>query len=266
MIKSNKMIREQKDSNLISFVRFRFVPYWPLFALLVVIATVGAFVYLKWAPPVYQAKADLLIKDENKGSSDGKALEELNLFTTKKIVEDEIEVLQSQTLMRQVVRNLDLYAPVTAQGRFKVYPAYSSSPVIIEALGFDSLCKEHNKVFVPLTPFHFDSATATIKTAKGSFPLNQWITWPGTNLVMRFTPNPHYNDGAQGPLSFTVLNPKLVTNGLIGRLNVSSTNKLSSVVTLTLNDEVPHRAEDILNELISVYDHASIDDKNQLAI
>jgi len=266
MIKSNKMIREQKDSNLISFIRYRFVPYWPLFALLLSIATGAAFLYIKWAPPIYQAKADLLIKDENKGSGDGRVLESLNVFSTKKIVEDEIEVLQSQTLVREVVRNLDLYAPVTSQGRFKTYPAYISSPVIVEALGFDSLYKDHNKVFLPTTPFVYDSAHALVKTAAGSFPVGEWFSYPRTSLVLRFLPNPRYSDGANGPLSFMVLNPKLVTNSLIGRLNVASTNKLSSVVTLTLSDEVPRRGEDILNELIDVYDHASINDKNQLAM
>jgi tyrosine-protein kinase Etk/Wzc len=266
MIKSNKMIREQKDSNLISFIRFRFLPYWPLFGLLLVISLAGAVFYLKWADPVYQAKADLLIKDENKGSDDGKAMEALNIFSTKKIVEDEIEVLQSATLVREVVRNLGLYAPVTAKGRFKTYAAYSTSPVMVEAMGYDSLYKEHKKVFLASTPFRYDSATATIKTNAGSFPLGQWVSYPGTSLLLRFNPNPHFSDGAPGPLSFSVLNPKMVTNGLIGRLNVSSTNKLSSVVTLTLSDDVPRRGEDILNELINVYDHASINDKNQLAI
>jgi len=266
MIKSNKMIREQKDSNLISFIRYRFVPYWPLFALLLSIAAGAAFLYIKWAPPIYQAKADLLIKDENKGSGDGRVLESLNVFSTKKIVEDEIEVLQSQTLVREVVRNLDLYAPVTSKGRFKTYPAYISSPVIVEALGFDSLYKDHNKVFLPTTPFVYDSAHALVRTAAGSFPLGQWLSYPNTSLVLRFLPNPRYSDGANGPLSFMVLNPKLVTNSLIGRLNVASANKLSSVVTLTLSDEVPRRGEDILNELIDVYDHASINDKNQLAM
>jgi tyrosine-protein kinase Etk/Wzc len=266
MIKSNKMIREQKDSNLISFIRFRFAPYWPLFALLLVVAVGGAFFYIKWAPPVYQAKADLLIKDENKGSDDGKMLESLNIFTTKKIVEDEIEVLQSQTLMREVVRNLGLYAPITAKGRFKTYPAYASSPVIVEALGFDSLYKDHKKDFVLATPFQYDSARELVKTADGSFPVGQWVTYPGTSLVLRFIPNPRRSDGARGPLSFAVLNPKVVTNELIGKLNVASTNKLSTVVTLTLGDDVPRRGEDILNELIDVYNHASIDDKNQLAM
>src|SRR6202012_5243811 len=148
MIKSNKIIREQKDSNLISFVRYRFVPYWPLFVLLTIIAVTGAFFYLRWAPSIYEAKADLLIKDEKKGSDDGKVMEALNIFSTKKIVEDEIEVLQSQTLMKQVVRNLRLYAPVSEIGRFKTVPAYNPSPIAVEAMGFDSLYKEHQKVFL----------------------------------------------------------------------------------------------------------------------
>jgi capsular exopolysaccharide synthesis family protein len=266
MIKSNKTIREQKDSNLISFIRFRFLPYWPLFGLLVIISVAVAMLYLRWATPTYEAKADLLIKDANKGSGDAQTLASLNIFTTKKIVEDEIEVLQSQTLMREVVRNLHLYAPVWAEGRVKAHLAYSSSPVIIEAMGFDSLYKEHSKMFLGKTAFHFDSATATIRTAAGSFPLDSWVAYPGTSLLLRFSRNPKLSETDNRAKYFMVLSPKMVTNSLIGKLSVTSTNKLSSVVTLTFGDEDPHRAEDILNELITVYDHASIDDKNQLAI
>jgi len=266
MIKSNKMIREQKDNNLVSFIRFRFLPYWPLFILLMIFAAAGAFLYLRWATPTYEARADLLIKDANKGSGDAQMLASLNIFSTKKIVEDEIEVLQSQTLMREVVRNLDLYAPVWAEGRVKPHLAYSSSPIVVEAMGFDSLYKEHSKVFLGKTPFRYDSATASVVTAAGSFPLGRWITYPGTSLLLRFSRNPRLSETDNRHMYFLVLNPKLVANNLIGKLNVGSTNKLSSVVTLTFGDEVPRRAEDILNELITVYDHASIDDKNQLAI
>ena len=265
MIKSNKMIREQKDSNLISFIRFRFLPYWPLFGLFVIIAVAAGMLYLRWATPTFEAKADLLIKDANKGSGDAQTLESLNIFTTKKIVEDEIEVLQSQTLMKQVVRDLDLYAPVWAEGRVKTHLAYSSSPIVVEALGFDSLYKAHNKVFLGKTGFRYDSTTATIRTAAGSFPLDQWIGYPGSSLLLRFSHNPRMTETDNRSMFFTVLNPKMVTGNLVGKLSVTSTNKLSSVVTLTFGDEDPHRAEDILNQLITVYDHASIDDKNQLA-
>jgi len=49
MVKSNRVIREEKDTNLIHFIRFRFVPYWPLFGLLTAIACTAAFFYLEWA-------------------------------------------------------------------------------------------------------------------------------------------------------------------------------------------------------------------------
>ena len=42
-------------------------------------------------------------------------------------------------------------------------------------------------------------------------------------------------------------------------------NKLASVINLTLTDEIPKRAEDILNELITVYDNAALNEKNKLA-
>jgi tyrosine-protein kinase Etk/Wzc len=265
MEKSNRNIREEKDSNLIHFVRFRFMPYWPLFGLLILVTCSAAFLYLQWAPPAYETTADLLIKDEKKGSDDGKMLESLNIFTTKKIVEDEIEVLQSQTLMKEVVRNLHLYAPVYAEGRLKATPAYISSPVIIDVVGYDSLYKEHQKIFLEKVPFQWDSAARSVVIGKDSFALNQWTTLPGCNALIRFMPNPRYKKETTQPLYFSLVNPKVVTNNLTKGLGVNAANKLSSVVTLTLRDEIPQRGEDIVNELINVYNHASINDKNQLA-
>jgi len=252
MVKSNRVIREEKDTNLIHFIRFRFVPYWPLFGLLIAIACTAAFFYLEWAPPAYETTADLLIKDEKKGSDDGKMLESLNIFTTKKIVEDEIEVLQSQTLMKEVVRNLHLYAPVFEQGRLKAIPAYTSSPVIIDVVGYDSLYKEHQKVFLDRVPFRYDSAGSSVLIGKDTFAVNRWTTLPNSSVLIRFMPNPRYikisakEPGAKEPaqpLFFSLMNPKVVTTSLTRGLGVSSANKLSSVVTITLRDENPQRGK-----------------------
>lgn len=266
MAKSNRTIREEKDSNLLNFIRFRFFPYWPLFGFLLVVAAAGAYVYWKLSPPAYEASADLLIKDEKKGSDDSKIVESLNLLTTKKTVEDEMEVLQSQTLMKEVVRNLYLYAPIVEKGRFRTAAAYVSSPVAIEMAGFDTVYKGREKALIGPVPFTYDFSEQTVIVGKKSYPINQWITWPNTNTQIRFIPNSRFTGASGKQLWFTVLNPKMVTGYLTHSLNVAANNKLSSVVTLTLRDEVPRRAEDILNELISVYNHASINDKNQLAI
>jgi tyrosine-protein kinase Etk/Wzc len=118
-------------------------------------------------------------------------------------------------------------------------------------------------------PFRYDSAGRSVVIGKDSFALNRWTTLPGSTALIRFIPNPRYikssvKEPAQ-PLYFSLVNPKVVTTNLTKGLSVNAANKLSSVVTITLRDEIPQRGEDIVNELINVYNHASINDKNQLA-
>jgi LPS O-antigen subunit length determinant protein (WzzB/FepE family) len=69
----------------------------------------------------------------------------------------------------------------------------------------------------------------------------------------------------QKQLFFKLIKPKEVASSILERLNVSTSNRLSTVVNISLKDEVPKRAEDILNELITSYNQSSIKDKNQLA-
>src|SRR5690606_17294093 len=48
-------------------------------------------------------------------------------------------------------------------------------------------------------------------------------------------------------------------------ISISPVNKDASVLTISLVDAVPDKAEDIINKLIEVYNREAIDDKNQIA-
>src|ERR1035437_7290692 len=98
-------------------VFYKFLPYWPFFALLVVIGMTTAWLYLRYKRPVYQTTATLLIKDDKNTTSNTDLMDALDMFGSKKNVENEVEVLQSKTLMQEVVKNLQLYAPITIEGR-----------------------------------------------------------------------------------------------------------------------------------------------------
>ncbi len=58
------------------------------------------------------AFAKILIKDEKKGSENTEAVNFLNLMGTKKLLENEKDVITSKTLLTQTVKNLGLYASV----------------------------------------------------------------------------------------------------------------------------------------------------------
>ncbi len=155
----------------------------------------------------------------------------------------------------QVVKKLHLYAPVFEKGDIKDISAYTSSPIYIEALTPDSIHETADKVF-----FNYDSASRKVIIQNNQYFLNQWVnTQYG---VLRFVPQ---NGRSIRPLYFLLKNPKKIAFSLADKINVEPASKLSSVIDLSLLDEVPKRAEDILNELISVYDNAATNEKNKLA-
>src|SRR5665647_313934 len=117
---------EFEETEEISFgdLLYKFLPYWPFFVLLIILSLAGTWIYLRYKIPIYQTTATLLIKDDKKGGAVDNPLEAFDLFGSQKNLENEIEVLQSKTLMQEVVKNLHLYAPVNTEGRVLNKSAY----------------------------------------------------------------------------------------------------------------------------------------------
>ncbi len=247
--------RNFAEENTVRQLWFKYAPYWPLFLLFLLLTGAGAWIYLRYQNPVYESTATILIKDEKKGEDDSKIIESLNLLSTKKIIENEMEVLKSKELMMQVVRKLHLYAPIFEKRKIKDISAYASSPLSIVVSNPDSLIETKDKIF-----FSFNPGTKKITIGKVVYSLNEWVNTPYG--ILKFIPQ---NGKSENPLYFSLINPKKIVFSLEKKLEVEAASKLSSVIDITLRDEIPKRSEDILNELISVYDNASENEKNKLA-
>jgi tyrosine-protein kinase Etk/Wzc len=260
-----KTYTEDEEENLFQDLLFKFLPYWPLFLLLVLLGAGGAWFYLRYKVPVYSTSASILIKDEKKGLDDSKALEALDIFGSKKIVENEIEVIQSKTLAQEVVKRLHLYAPVTIEGRVTDRSGYVNAPLVISVQNPDSLTAS-NKVY-----FHYLSREQKVELENHTYAINSWInTRYGT---LRFEPNPYfkpaekeeYTEEKERLMYFNLVPVKSAANGIIGRMRVSASSKQSTVINLSILDDVPKRGEDVLNNLIAAYNQAAVQDKNTQA-
>lgn len=253
--------KNTKEEKSISLAMAKYLPYWPLFLFFLLLSTVLAFFYLRYTIPEYEASAAIIIKDEKKGYDDSKMLESLDLINTKKIIENEIEVLQSRTLMISVVKKLHLYAPIIQEGKLKSLSAYTISPVTIEVFNTDSM------LMVEKISLYYDETTGEVilnKTYKG--PINKWLNTPYGKL--RFLLNDKYTPSAttdKKTLYFSILPTNKIAGQILFNLKVYASSKLSSVINLSYRDEVPRRAEDILNALIVSYSDAALNEKNTLA-
>lgn len=253
---ANATINEKQESLTSQFL-FRFSPYWPLFILAQILFIAIAFIYIRYTTPKYQATATLIIKDQKKGYDDSKFLESLDVIGTKKIVENEVEVIQSRTIMENVVKALHLYAPVYEEGRVRDVSAYAYGPVSVQAKDADSIT-EAKEIYINYDSLH--SSVVLIKQWK--FPVNQWASTPYG--VLRFVPNKNFVDKGK-PFYFSLVNPKKVVGACLKNLRVTPSSRLSSFLTLSYKDDARQKAEDVLNGVINEYNRASIEEKNSLA-
>jgi tyrosine-protein kinase Etk/Wzc len=245
------------ETNLFLQLWSRYFPYWPMFILLLMLGVSAAWFYLRYVIPVYESTAVILIKDEKKGLDDSKMLESFNLLATKKIIENEIEILRSRSLMTEVVKKLHLYAPTFEEGKLVTHSGYLTAPLKVQAFNTDSI-KETDKIY-----FTYDPIAKLVSFENRNYPIGIWSKTP--HGILMFSLN-NQNADLRRRYFFKLINPKKIAESFIAGLNVLPASKLSTVINLKIRDQVPDRGEDILNELISTYNKAMITDKNTLAV
>jgi len=265
VLQKNNLNNKSQDS-LFTTLMDTFFPFWPLLAFFLVVSFILAWGYLQYKTPVYEVSATLIIKDENKGVDDAKMVESMNPFDSKKIVENEIKVIQSRDIMQRVVENLQLYAPIMEEKKLVglnvgYVSAYQSTPVRIKVKDPKSIVSQEDGPAENF--FTFDSSKNTVNLKGKNYPVNKWTNTPVGTVMFLPTPNPAPKSGKR--FYFSMYGPRDVTRYLLSSLEVVPPEKLSTVVSLFFNDENPKRGEDLLNTLIETYNQKAIEDKNVLA-
>ncbi len=253
----------KKEETHLSQVLSEYIAYWPLFLATALLFLGLAFLYNRYRIPQYEATAKIIIKDEKKGSQVSKEMEELDIISTKKISENEVEVLQSRNIMDNVVRKLRLYAQLKQEGDIRPLSAYTASPVSVEFENPELIRgsqKKAEKIY-----FTYNSASNTVQLTGQNItcPLNQWMTTPYG--VLRFIRNNRFiPSNNTHPFYFELYPVSAITSAVLSGLKVASSSKQSSIINLSYKDAVPAKAEDILNELIFYYNEAAVLEKNTM--
>ena len=116
-------------------ILFKYIIHWPWFIASVLACLIGAWVYLHFQTPVYQVSASIMIKNDKKnGGGNAADLESMGLggvITSAQSIDNEIEVLRSKTILKEVVNNLELYITYYDEDEFPKKELYKTSPVIV---------------------------------------------------------------------------------------------------------------------------------------
>ena len=131
---NEKYNKEEEEGINIQAILSMFLYHWKWFAASVIVCLAIAFVYLRSATPVYNVTAKIMVKDKKKGgyTSEMMALEEFGLLGASGGIDNELEVLQSKSLVKDVVIDMKLYTTYVEKGRLSKRDIYRNTPVWVD--------------------------------------------------------------------------------------------------------------------------------------
>lgn len=263
-------LEEKEEKTDFKAVLFKYTIHWPWFVACILLCMAGAWLYLRYTPPVYNISASVIIKDNDKNSkaSSGMAdLEDLGFYSSINNFDNEVEILQSRTLIKKVVEELDLYISYAAKSSFHDIELYKSSPVKVwitpeeaqklPAPAYINLTLQPgNKLNVKITigeqeySKQFDKLPTLLTTPSGTFS---------------FTPADSTIAKSEQKIMATVSSPRSVAGSYRGALSIEPTSKSTTIAQISVKSTHTQRGMDFINKLVEIYNRDANDDKNEAA-
>lgn len=260
---------------------FKYIIHWPWFVGTLIVCLVGAWGYLRVTPPIYNISATVLIKDDKKGGSGASPeLEDLGLsglISSSKNIENEIEVLRSKTLVKEVVNQLNLFITYRDEDEFPARELYKTSPVLV-GLTSQEAEKLRSALIVEMTlqpqggldinvtagekryQKHFEKLPAVFPMEEGTLTFFENIQ---DSLVAKKAAAE--NTLSARHITVTINQPMRVARGYSGGLNIAPTSKTTSVAVISLKNSSLQRGQDFINQLLEMYNRNTNNDKNEVA-
>ncbi|MBD0850772.1 GumC family protein [Maribacter arenosus] len=258
------------EENNLSDVFRKYLRYWPLFIIGVIIGVAVVFLHLRyWAQPEYQISSSILIK--NSGGS--KALGEMDVFNDlgllkkSQSLEDEIGILTSSGIMEEVISKNSLNITYYIKGNIRDVEIYGDEvPVQIRVdetaqnLAYD----------LPINLRLLNGETYEISTIYNDEELvsehsfGDLVVLPyGTMTIVAKTNISDFDISHQ--MYFMIGNKDELVNNFLGSLSVLPDNDTGSLLRLSFISSHKAKGEELLTKVIETYIEKTIKYENELA-
>lgn len=277
--KREKRVEQSEEQVNIQEILFRYLIHWPWFVVSIIICIACAWGYLRLATPVYNISATVLIKDDKKGSgaSMSSELERMGLdgfVSSSNNVDNEIEVLRSKSLAREVVNHLGLFVTYKDEDEFPSRELYRTSPVVVSLTPQEADKLPHPmEVSMTLQPTGAMDVQITIgeKEYRKQFKKLPAVFPTDEGTVAFFANNDTLSSfrlesvTQERHITAFINSPSSVAKGYTNSLSISPTSKMTSVVVISLRNSNTRRGKDFINKLLEMYNVNANNDKNEVA-
>ncbi|WP_448789193.1 GumC family protein [Bacteroides graminisolvens] len=272
---SAKNYSEQEQSLNIQELLLKYLNYWPWFVGSVVACMAVAFLYLKMTTPIYNVSAAIMIKDDKKGgnmASEMAAFEDLGLFSKSTNFDNELEVIKSKSLIKQVILEMNAYSSYTVRQGLRTVELYKESPLLVEMTPQENdLLQGAVEMQVTIQPdsaiqvtgvYHESGVEVDFSGRVAKLP--GFLRTPAGRITFAYR-----HDApalAHNELTVVVSPAMTVAKGALANLSIAPTSKTTSVATLSFKCQNRKKGEDFLAKLVEMYNRDTNNDKNVVGV
>jgi tyrosine-protein kinase Etk/Wzc len=233
----------------------------------------------KLSTPIYKIESSVLIKDEESGMLGADLFEQAGLSMPKNNVENEMGILKSYSLISETLHTLNFDVSYFKDGFITNPEIYPDAPILVEVDwkhpqligGLISVLRTGEKtyelevekdnfyLFYPNDP-SFKTEVELLELENGTYEYGEWLE--GSSFKFKIT-------GVSqeiGEISlFKIKDNFTLTEEFREITAISSANKSSTILNLSVEHSSRKKAADFLNALMDVYLQRELTEKNRTA-
>ncbi|WCO01120.1 GumC family protein [Psychroserpens ponticola] len=236
----------------------KYLRQWPWFVFALIIALASAYLYVRYAPRIYETSAKIKILDESEGLE---LPTSAFIFKRKNInLENEMEIIRSYQLLEKVAKRLKLNTVFFEEGTIQ------TAQIAELPFEYQQLVEPESIEKVSSYAIEIEKETIKITDLKTNQVYNRsHVTEVETDSLLPFSVavnNQLSYDESAGKRYTVYLGPlKKATLALRAQLSVESVGDVSDLLKLTIRGESRLRSERILNTLLQVFNNDGIKDR-----
>jgi uncharacterized protein involved in exopolysaccharide biosynthesis len=252
---------EEDNFDLIE-VLLKYLRYWPWFLLALILGVFSGYLFMRYAPVIYYSEAKIKILKE----SEENVLELAggSFYRGSGVnLSNEIQVLKSYRLLKQVVEELNLDIGYYEVGNIKTRQIWRG-PFTVEknSLFTDSTRYRTFGINVGNTGFIITYGEANEVTIPFGTPDSLQTTLPFT---IHLSEDDVKIDPQRNDYRIVFMDPRQATLQLSNQLQVWPTEESGEILSLALYSESPERSEIILNTIIEKFNQDGILDRQEVS-
>lgn len=269
----NKLEEEEGGFDF-KIILMKLIIYWKWFVVSIVLCLLCAFVYLRYATPVYRIQATVMINDEKKGSFQNQmmAMQDFGFVGTTGGVDNEIEILRSKSMIKQAIVDMGMFVQYQLGGRIAKRVVYGKYPIEVQ-ISDDDLADLTRSFLLEIS--HPDSTKYKIEYAYKDLSgemVEFEKTISGFPYVLESPVGQLILSRGEMPMApgqtlyVSIVPPIKMAKSCLANLSIAPTSKTTSVAHISYLDVNKKRGTDFVNSLVAAYNRENNNDKNVVAL